>query len=80
MVTHDPLDRETLADVMRKLGGIPLDRIRFKPAPGTAVEQNVIEIHDRSNFLVELVDGVLVEKPKGFLEAPLAVTLARILD
>jgi len=70
----------TLADMCRKLGGVPLDRIRVRPAPGTAVEQDVLDLHDRENRLFELVDGVLVEKPTGFRESRIAVVIAHLLD
>jgi Uma2 family endonuclease len=59
---------------------VPLDRIRFLPAPGTACEQDVINLHDRENRLFELVEGVLVEKPMGFLESRIAAFLIRLLD
>jgi hypothetical protein len=29
---------ETLADLHQRLGGVPLERIRCQPAPGTATE------------------------------------------
>src|SRR5207244_3561876 len=70
----------TLADLLTRLGGVPLDRIRFRPAPGTAVEQDVIDLNDRENRLFELVEGVLVEKPMGFLESRLAALILRLLD
>jgi Uma2 family endonuclease len=70
----------TIADVLEVLPGIPLERIRLNPPPGTATEQDVIAIHDRENRLCELVDGILVEKTVGFYEARLALVLARILD
>jgi Uma2 family endonuclease len=69
----------TLADLLARLGGVPLDRIRFHPAPGTAVEADVIALHDRENRLCELVEGVLVEKPMGFLEARVAALLIQVL-
>ena len=37
----------TLADVLQQLGGISPRRIRFRPAPGTATEDDVIKIRDR---------------------------------
>ncbi len=61
----------TLADVLRQLGGISPKRIRFRPAPGTATEKDVIEIRDRERRLYELVDGVLVEKVMGYWESVL---------
>jgi Uma2 family endonuclease len=63
---------ETLADLLEGLGQVPLDRIRFHPAPGTATERDVIEIEARENRLCELIDGVLVEKAMGFVESILA--------
>ena len=69
----------TLADVLQQLGGISPRRIRFRPAPGTATEEDVIKIRDRERRLFELVDGVLVEKVMGFWESVLAIELARLL-
>ena len=63
---------ETLADLLERLGDVPLDRIRFRPYPGTATESDVLEAEQRDNRLCELVDGVLVEKAMGFREAILA--------
>jgi len=70
---------QTLADLLDRLGDIPLDRIRFRPAPGSAVEADVIEAEVRDNRLCELVDGVLVEKAMGFRESILAAALVRLL-
>jgi Uma2 family endonuclease len=66
---------KTLADLWKRLGGIPLDRIWFRPAPGTATEKDVIEAEERENRLCELVDGTLVEKAMGFEESRLAAEL-----
>src|SRR4051812_31261543 len=65
----------TVADLVHWLGGIPLDRIRFHPAPGTATEADVAATDDGNKRLCELVDGVLVEKAVGFFESYLAATL-----
>lgn len=70
---------ETLADLIDRLGGVPLDRIRYRPFPGTATEQDVVQIEQRENRLCELVEGVLVEKPMGFRESLLALALGRYL-
>jgi Uma2 family endonuclease len=70
---------ETLADLLEYLGGIHPNRIRFRPAPGTATEKDVLAIHDREGRLYELVDGVLVEKAMGFGESLLACALIEIL-
>jgi Uma2 family endonuclease len=64
--------RRTLADLLEQLGGIAPDRIRMHPPPGTATEQDVLEIEARENRLCELVDCVLVEKPMGYVESILA--------
>ena len=69
----------TLADVLQQLGGISPRRIRFRPAPGTATEDDVIKIRDRERRLFELIDGVLVEKVMGYWESVLAIELARLL-
>ncbi|MBI2193550.1 MAG: Uma2 family endonuclease [Planctomycetes bacterium] len=70
---------ETLDDLMERLGSVPLSRIRLSPPPGTATERDVIAVHDRTDRLCELVDGVLVEKPMGFYESRLAAALIEIL-
>jgi hypothetical protein len=63
---REELGRQTVADLLERLGGIPARRVRLRPTPGTATEQDVIEVHDREKKLCELVDGVLVEKVMGF--------------
>jgi Uma2 family endonuclease len=78
--TIAPPEIKTLADLRKRLGDIPLDRIWFHPAPGTATEKDVIEAERRENRLCELVDGTLVEKAVGFDEARLAMRLGRIID
>ena len=65
----------TVADLLHRLGGISAKRVRLVPTPGTATEKDVIEVHDRTNRLCELVDGVLVEKVMGFDESRFAVYL-----
>ncbi|MCA9113152.1 MAG: Uma2 family endonuclease [Planctomycetaceae bacterium] len=54
----------TLADLVERLGGIPLDRIKLHPAPGTATEEDVIRYK-----CCELLDGVIVEKDMGWEES-----------
>jgi Uma2 family endonuclease len=70
---------DSLADVLEQLGGISPKRIRFRPAPGTATEKDVLAIHDREGRLYELMAGVLVEKAVGLRESFLAIALASIL-
>ncbi len=73
------MDVLTMADLLDQLGDIPPQRVRLRPAPGTATEQDVIDIHDRENRLFELVDGVLVEKVMGFFESRVAAVLIQLL-
>ena len=71
---------DTLADLLERLGDVPLDRVRFRPSPGSATVQDVLEIERREGKLCELVDGVLVEKAMGFSESRLAVFLGQFLN
>ena len=63
---------ETVADLLHQLGGLDPTRIRIQPAPGTATEQDVLDIHAHEGHLCELVEQVLVEKAIGFRESWLA--------
>jgi Uma2 family endonuclease len=69
MSTASGSDSESLADLIHRLGDIPLERIRRRPPPGTARERDVIAVLDRENVPCELVDGVLIEKALGFPES-----------
>ncbi len=70
----------TLADLVDKLGGIPLDRIRADPNPGEATEADVIRLMDGDDkHLCELIDGVLVEKAMGNNESLLAGLIIHFL-
>jgi Uma2 family endonuclease len=71
---------ETLADLWDRLGNVPLERIRFHPAPGTATEEDVVAAAEAADKrLCELVDGVLVEKAMGFFESRLAAVLIQLM-
>ena len=72
-----PPTQWTAADVQARLGGIPLDRIRTYPAPGTATDVDVLAADARSDRICELVDGILVEKPMGSYESLLAARIAQ---
>jgi Uma2 family endonuclease len=76
-LTSGPL--VTLADLLRRLGGVPPDRVRFHPLPGLATEADVLELAERDGILCELIDGVLVEKPMGYRESYLAMALVQWL-
>ncbi|HEX8202387.1 MAG TPA: Uma2 family endonuclease [Isosphaeraceae bacterium] len=69
----------TLADLLERLGGIAPERIRFRPAPGTATETDVIGVREHDQRICELIDGVLVEKAMGFPESLLALALGGLL-
>lgn len=75
-----PRPIRTLAELVERLGGVPLDRIRFRPAPGTASVQDVIDVQEREGRLCELVDGVLLEKTVGLNESRLAMFLGGLLN
>ncbi len=70
---------DSLADLLEQLGSISPKRVRFRPAPGTATEKDVLAIHDHEGRLYELMDGVLVEKAVGLRASFLATALASIL-
>ncbi len=69
----------TVADLLERFGPIPAARIRTDPPPGTATEQDVIDIENRESRLCELVDGVLVEKTVGYYESYLTVRLILLI-
>ncbi|QDT35742.1 Uma2 family endonuclease [Stratiformator vulcanicus] len=68
----------TAADLVDKFGPIRLSRIRWEPLPGTATDEDYFEQLPSCKVL-ELVDGVLVEKPKGYEEGRLAMRLGFLL-
>src|SRR5260370_11340746 len=71
---------ETLADLLERLGPTPPSRVRYRPRPGDATEQDVAECKVRFGRLCELVDGVLVEKAAGVYESRLAAALIFCLE
>lgn len=71
---------KTFADLLDRLGDVPLERIRFRPLPGTATIQDVIDVERQEGKLCELKDGVLVEKAMGYMESGLAAFLAGLLN
>ena len=70
---------DTVAELIEHLGGVPPERIRLGPPPGTATEEDLIAAEQETGRLFELIDGVLVEKASGFYESRLAVVLATYL-
>jgi Uma2 family endonuclease len=79
IIEHRP-GEETLADVITRLGSIPLERIPARPAPGAATEADVLRRPGGEKRLYELVDGVLVEKPMGYFESRLGTVLGWALE
>jgi Uma2 family endonuclease len=69
----------TFADLQQHLGGIPAERIRLYPAPGTATEEDALRLDGHDDCICELVDGVLVEKPMSRFESMLAAMLIHII-
>ena len=75
------LPTPTVAEVVARLGDVPLERILNAPPLGTATEADLLlrtEAADKR--LCELVDGILVEKTMGFLESRLAHLLGFYLE
>src|SRR5271166_1876293 len=70
----------TVAELLKKLGGIPAERVLLDPPPGTATEKDVLEVEQREGRICELVDGVLVEKTMGLQESFLALRIAFFLQ
>jgi Uma2 family endonuclease len=73
------LSFSNLAELHDRLGGVPLDRIRVVPPPGTATEKDLLRLIDSEDRICELIDGVLVEKSMGFYESRLTVVLIGLL-
>lgn len=71
----------TVADLLRSLGGIPSERVRLEPHPGTATVKDALRVLAKEDRICELVNGVLVEKPPGGFEAVLGgVVVQRLWD
>ena len=70
----------TLAEVLDRLGNVPLGRIRVNPPLGTAVVDDVERIQAQEGVICELVEGVLLEKTMGMMESFLAVYLAELIN
>jgi Uma2 family endonuclease len=74
------IDREyvTVAELLDSLG-VPATRVRLRPSPGTATEQDVLDARDKEKRLCELVEGTLVEKTVGARESYLAWRIGHLL-
>lgn len=79
MVVATPRYR-TLAEFIKRLGDVPLDRVRFDPLPGLGVIGDVARIQEKEGRLCELIEGVLLEKTMGMTESSLAGYLLGLLN
>jgi Uma2 family endonuclease len=70
----------TVADLLKRLGNIPPERVHLDPHPGTATEKDVLDMERHTGRVCELVDGTLVEKTMGFEESFLAMWLGHLLN
>lgn len=66
----------TFAELHARLGGVPLERIRVVPFPGSATEEDLLK---NTGPVCELIDGVLVEKPVGNRESAIALFIGQRL-
>jgi Uma2 family endonuclease len=67
---------DTLAELVSKLGDVPLERIMLYPPPGYATEQDALELSEAADKrLCEVVENTLVEKAVGANESRLTVDL-----
>ena len=69
-----PFRFATAAAWHASLGGVPLERVRFDPPPGSATIEQALEITERERS-VELVNGTLIEKAMGAWESNVAARL-----
>lgn len=65
----------TLADLLDRFGPIAIARVRQNPAPGTATEDDLLDILAREKRLYELIDGILLEKTTCYEESELTVQI-----
>src|SRR3954468_23106247 len=75
-IVTEKATQPTLADLLHKLGDVPLERVLFDPLPGTATEEDQLRLMDgEPKRLCELVEKTLVEKAMGSNESRLATDL-----
>ncbi len=75
------LEEDTLAELVHRLGDIPVRRFLMRPLPGTATAKDVLKaLEAPRKRICELIDGVLVEKAMGFRESVLGAVLGRLLE
>jgi hypothetical protein len=68
-----------VAEMREQLGGIDPRRVRSWPPPGKTTVKDLLRVLECENRTCELVDGILVEKARGYAESALAMLLGRWL-
>jgi Uma2 family endonuclease len=71
---------DTLADLVARLGDVPLNRIRLLSPARPATEDDLLLLSEKYDIHCELVDGVLVEKPVGYYESRIASVLSHFIE
>ncbi len=79
-VAPTPGIHQTVAELIRALGDVPLDRVRMDPPPGTATEADLLRPMVPGERRCELVDATLVEKAMGFRESRIAQILGYFIE
>jgi Uma2 family endonuclease len=69
----------TAADLLDHVG-VPAERVRMTPPPGTATEADLISLAEKEGYVFELIDGVLVEKAMGLNESVVAVLVGTYIN
>jgi Uma2 family endonuclease len=80
LIRKPPRKIWTVADLYRRFGAIPFERIRQDPPPGCGTVEDVIRFNDHEDRLYELVDGILVEKTVGHEESYIGMKIGRHLS
>lgn len=76
-----PVERyPTFADVLRRLGDVPAERVRTYPRPGTATANDLLDPAITRDRLCELVDGIIVEKAMGWREGGLGLWIGTLIN
>jgi Uma2 family endonuclease len=70
----------TVAELYRRFGPIPFERIRQNPPPGCGTVADVDRLNNHEDRLYELVDGILVEKTVGLEESTIALNIGTLLN
>jgi Uma2 family endonuclease len=76
----EPVASLTLTELHQRFGAMPLSRIVFDPAPGTATEDDVLWLEAQAGELCELVDGILIRKSTASHESILAGRILTLLN